>query len=196
MECLFSIVLLRQQSDIHPSLVRLVVRYLLFHISISLPQSFHLRRLTQCQVFQFCRLTEEGIVELYNPSVRTVVRAECLDVELLVRVRELMFDVIKELPVARSPTVDALFYITHDERARLFTTHGLREQYFEVLPLDGRSILKFVNHHMVQLGTYLLEDKGCVAAVNQFMQQLLGITEKETVGLFIEFTHLFLNAPQ
>ena len=74
--------------------------------------------------------------------------------------------------------------------------HGFVEQHAEVLPLHGGGVLKLVDHHMLQLCADLLEDERRVAAVDERMQQLLGITEQETVGGLVELVHLFLDAAQ
>ena len=49
---------------------------------------------------------------------------------------------------------------------------------------------------MLQLSADLLEDEGRVAAVDERVQQLLGITEQKTVGGLVELVHLLLDAAQ
>ena len=39
-------------------------------------------------------------------------------------------------------------------------THGLLQQYAEVLPLYGGGVLELVDHHMLKLCADLLEDEG------------------------------------
>ena len=73
-------------------------------------------------------------------------------------------------------------------------THGFRKQHLEVLPLDGRGVLKLVDHHMLELGTNLLENKRRVAAINERVEQLLGVAQQETVICLVNLAYLFLNA--
>ena len=99
----------------------------MFYVRVGLAELVGFRRGTQGEVFQFGGLCEEGVIELDDATGRTVVRAECLDGELLVRVWELLLDVIQQTPVARAPTVDTLFDIAHNKVARLLVTHRLVE---------------------------------------------------------------------
>ena len=72
--------------------------------------------------------------------------------------------------------------------------HGLLQQHTEVLPLDGRGILKLIDHHVLQLGADLLEDEGRVALANECVQQLLGVAQQEAVGILVQFMYLLLDA--
>ena len=80
---------------------------------------------------------------------------------------ELLLYIVEQSPVARTPSVDTLLHVAHDQVRTAFMTHGLVQQYLEVLPLNGARILKLVYHHVFQLGAYLLEDKGRIALANQ-----------------------------
>ena len=86
-----------------------------------------LRNIVKVEKFEFCCLSEEGIIELDDATGRAIVTSEIADFELLGGVRKLAFDVIKQTPVTRAPTVDTLFHIAHNEIARLLMTHRLVE---------------------------------------------------------------------
>ena len=169
---------------------------LLHHVGIGSLQLFRLFgiQFLLFLILQLRRMTEEVVVEGDDVSLRTVVLLQGDRLYLLLT--ELLFDVIQQPPVTRTPTVDALFHITHDEVRAAFVTHRLVEQHAEVLPLHRTGVLELVDHHVLQLGTDLLKDKGGVAAFYQGMQQLLGVTQQETVVVLIEFPHFLLDAAQ
>ena len=103
-------------------------------------------------------LTEEDVVELDDVALRTVVGIEGAGLYLLAV--ELLFDIVEQSPVARTPTVDALLYVAHNEVRGVLVAHGLGEEHTEILPLYGAGILKLIDHDMFELGADLLEDKG------------------------------------
>ena len=145
-------------------------------------------------ILQLSRMTEEVVVEGDDVPLRTVVLLQGDRLYLLLT--ELLLDVIQQPPVTRTPPVDALFHITHDEVGAAFVTHRLVEEYAEVLPLHRTGVLELIDHHVFQLGTDLLKDKGRVATLDQGMQQLLGVTQQETVVVLIEFPHFLLDTAQ
>ena len=49
---------------------------------------------------------------------------------------------------------------------------------------------------MRQLGSRLLEDEGAVGVVYQPVEQLLGVAQKEAVGVVVELSHLLLDAAE
>ena len=74
--------------------------------------------------------------------------------------------------------------------------HGLGEEHTEILPLYGAGILKLIDHDMFELGADLLEDKGGVALADEGVEQLLGVAEKEAVGIGVQLSHLLLDTAQ
>ncbi len=92
---------------------------------------------------------------------------------------ELAVDGIQQAPVAGTPAVDALLDVANNQILSSFVTHTLLQQYLEILPLDG--ILKLVNHDVLQLAAYLLEDEGGVAVADKGVEQLLRVAEQEAV---------------
>lgn len=47
---------------------------------------------------------------------------------------------------------------------------------------------------MLELGTNLLENKRRVAAINERVEQLLGVAQQEAVISLVNLAYLFLNA--
>ena len=74
--------------------------------------------------------------------------------------------------------------------------HRLVEEHAEVLPLYGGGVLKLINHHMLQLGTDLLENERRVAVADEGVKQLLGVAEEEAVGVLVQFVYLLFDAAQ
>ena len=139
-------------------------------------------------------LFEEGVIESDDATLGTVVCVEATRLHL--SVIKLTFDIVEQAPVTGTPTVDALFYITHDEVLAALMTHGLVKKYTEVLPLNGGSVLEFVDHHMLQLGTDFLKDERRVAVADEGMEQLLGVAQQEAVRVLVQFVHLLFDAAQ
>ena len=123
-----------------------------------------------------------------------IVSFQRTDIHHIVRAGELLVDGIQKTPVARAPTVDALFDVTHDEILGIDMTHTLLQQHFKVLPLNGRGVLKLVNHHMLKSGSNFFKDEWRIAVFDERMEQLLRIAEQETVRLVIHLAHLLLDA--
>ena len=195
-ERLFLVVFCRQERDLHLSLCGLPLGHALCYVVIGAFQLFCLCLVEFALglIFQFYGLQEELIVEVDDVALRTVVRLQRKG--LYLSAVELLLDVVEQSPVARAPAVDALLHVAHDEVGSSLMTHGFVEQHAEILPLHGGGVLELVDHHMLQLGADLLEDEGRVAAVDERVQQLLGITEQETVGSLVELVHLLLDAAQ
>ena len=163
------IVFCRQKCHANFSCSLAPFRNLLHHVGIGSLQLFRLFgiQFLLLLILYLCRMTEEVVVEGDDVPLRTVVLLQGDRLYLLLT--ELLFDVIQQPPVTRTPTVDALFYITHDEVRTAFVTHRLVEEHTEVLPLHRTGILELIDHHVLQLGTDLLKDKGGVAALDQGM---------------------------
>ena len=75
-------------------------------------------------------------------------------------------------------------------------THTFVHQDSEVLPLYGTGVLKLVNHNIVELGTNLLKDKRSVTFLDERMQQVLGVSQQEDIGLVIDVFHFLFNTAQ
>ena len=92
-------------------------------------------------------------------------------VEHVAHLRKLALDVVQHTPVARTPAVDALLHVAHNQVAVLFAVaHALLEQHLEVLPLHGARVLELVDHHVLQMRTYLLEDERRVGVLDERME--------------------------
>ena len=57
--------------------------------------------------------------------------------------------------------------IVDGDRYCYYYFFGFFEQHFKVLPLDGASILKLVNHYMVELSANLFKDEWRIAILYQ-----------------------------
>ena len=127
MEYLLLIVLGRQEFDTHKALVRLILRYLLFHVGVGFFQLTGLGFVDflQRQVFETGGLSEEGVVERDDTSLGTVVGAERKGFRL--SGIKLTLDIIEQSPVTSTPAVDALFHVAHDEVLTVHMTHRLVE---------------------------------------------------------------------
>ena len=156
-ECLLQIVVGSQQLYTDKACWGLVGGYLLLHFGTGPFQLVSFWRLLQFVILQLGSFREESIVELGNHPFRTPVHLQLL--QLYHILRELLLNVVQQSPVAASPAVDALLDISHDEVLAAFVAHGFQQKYAEVLPLDGGRVLELVYHDVLQLGTYLLEDK-------------------------------------
>ena len=107
-----------------------------------------------------------------------------------------IIDIVEQSPIAGSPSVDALFYVTYDKVAGIFSTHGFFEQHFKVLPLYCTGILKLVNHYMVELSANLFKDEWRITILYQWIEQGLSIAQKETVCLSVHLPDFFIYASQ
>ena len=185
-----------QQSDVYKTSLLTLVGYELLDIGIGLLELFGLQRTEFLlgEILEIGDMTEEGIVEVDDATLGAVVGAEVARLDLLVG--ELTLDIVQESPVARAPTVDALLHVAHDEVGGVLVAHGFGEQHVEVAPLNSRSVLELIDHDMLYLGTYLLEDKGRVALADERVEQLLGVAEQEAVVHLVEGVHLLFDAAQ
>ena len=192
----FLVVIARQEPDVDMACCLLGGGNLLLHIGIGAFQLFGLvvAEFFLGEVFEFGSMAEEGIVEFDDTSLGTVVRTQVAGLDLLFG--ELVLDAVEQSPVARAPTVDALLDVAYDEIGGVLVAHGLGEQYVEVTPLDGRGVLKLVNHHVLYLGANLLEDERRIALTDERVEQLLSIAEQEAVVEFVELVYLFLDAAE
>ena len=77
---------------------------------------------------------------------------------------------VKYIPVAASPSVDALFDVAH-QQALAARSQFLEEEFLEVLPLHSAGVLKLVYHHMVDVGAYLLEDEWRIVSLHHLAEQ-------------------------
>ena len=135
---------------------------------------------------------KEGVIELNDTSLRTVVELQRADFYHLVARSEFPVYGVEQSPVAGAPAVDALLDVADYEIFGVCVAHALLEQYLEILPLNRRGVLKLVYHDVFQLGSYLLEDERGVAVLDERVQQLLGVAEQEAVGLVVHLAYLFL----
>ena len=112
------------------------------------------------------RRNEEGVIEVDDVAVGTIVGLQWLFVDGMTW-RKLLLDIVEQSPVARTPTIDALLHVSHDEVGRILVAHRLQEENLEVLPLHCTRILELIDHHVLQLRTYFLEDEWGVAVLYQ-----------------------------
>ena len=148
-----------------------------------------------------CLLLKAGIVEHANGSLKEV-GVEIHNVALAPEVRAHVDDIGRRAdgvlyvcqcaPVAATEPVDALLDIAHDEVAAPARA-ALGQQGAEVLPLKARRVLKLVDHDVVELGAYLLEDEGGIARAYHLPQQDGGLGEVEARGLGIDVGHLAVD---
>ena len=176
----------------------MVVRNSLADIAICAFQLFTFLRTFICQVFnlQLYGFCEKSIVKLNDVSIRAVVGIQSFYAYSFCTFIKFFIDIIEQSPVAGSPSVDTLFYVTYDKIAGIFSTHGFFEQYFKVLPLYGTGILKLINHYMVELSSNLFKDEWRITILNQRIEQSLCVAQKETVRLSVHLPHLFIYASQ
>ena len=146
----------------------MVVWYLLADIAICAFQLFtflwtFIRQVFNLQLYCFC---EKSIVKLNDVSIRAVVGIQSFYAYFCAFIK-FFIDIIEQSPIAGTPSVDALFYVTYDKVAGIFFTHGFFEQYFKVLPLYSTGILELVNHYMVELSANLFKDEWRIAILYQ-----------------------------
>ena len=143
--------------------------YLLADIAICVFQLFTFLRTYIFQVFnlQLYCFCEKSIVKLNDVSIRAVVGTQSFYAYFFCAFIKFFINIIEQSPIAGSPSVDTLFYVTYDKVAGIFSTHGFFEQHFKVLPLDGASILELVNHYMVELSANLFKDEWRIAILYQ-----------------------------
>ena len=148
---------------------RMVVWYSLADIAICAFQLFTFLRTFIFQVFnlQFYCFCEKSIVELNDVSIRAVVGTQSFYAYFFRAFIKFFINIIEQSPIAGSPSVNTLFYVTNNEVTCIFSTHGFFEQHFKVLPLDGASILELVNHYMVELSANLFKDEWRIAILYQ-----------------------------
>ena len=173
-----------QQADLHVTApAGLLIDFLLYIV-------------VGCHLCYLRCLLEEGVVEEDDVCVGAVIGVQRLHVHHLLGVGKLVFDAGQQAPVAVAPAVDALLHIAHDEVLGILAAHRVLQQHLEVLPLHGAGVLELVYHDMFQLRAYLLEDEGRVAAVYQFVKELLRVAQQEAVLLLVQLAHLLLDAAQ
>ena len=156
---LLEIVGLTYQCYVDITLILVVGQHLLLHITIGFMQllSTHSVEFLHPCLLCLSHESEEGVVESYDIGGRAVVGRERLDANL--PIDKFPVDAVEQSPVARSPSVDALFYIAHDEVGSILSAHALFEQHLEVVPLYATGILKLIDHDMVESCANLLEDE-------------------------------------
>ena len=119
----------------------------------------------------FYRLGEKYIIELYNVLGWTSVGVEWGSRKH--GSRYFCQQVVKQTPVARAPSVDALFYVADNHVAQMtrhHASHAFIEQNTEILPLQNTRVLKLINHYVVYARTYFLVDKRCIVVADHFIQ--------------------------
>ena len=91
-----------EQSDFHVALCSFGCRHFLLHVSVGIEQLLRFFRHGFLQVFVFLlgSLNEEGIVEVYDVAVGTVVGIEGFYVELFLRINEFRLYVVEQSPVS------------------------------------------------------------------------------------------------
>ena len=188
----------RQQLDADAARRLALGRHLLLHVGVGMAQLVGTRGVLFAQPFVLLArgLGKEGVVEQDDVALGTVVGLQGLHGDHLLSVCKLAVDGVEQSPVARAPAVDALLHVAHDEVLGLLVAHAFLQQQLEVLPLHRAGVLEFVNHDILQLSAYLLEDEGGVAVADKCMQQLLRVAEQEAVGLVVQLANLLLDAVQ
>ena len=168
------VVVLRKQLDVYVSGVLALVGHLLAHVGIRTLQLFgKLHVVLAAALLKVVELylggtLEESVVEVDDTARRTVVVRQRAYVEHVAHLRKLALDVVQHTPVARTPAVDALLHVAHNQVAVLFAVaHALLEQHLEVLPLHGARVLELVDHHVLQVRTNLLEDERRVGVLDE-----------------------------
>ena len=131
-----------------------------------------------------CRL-EKGIVKVYDVAFRAIVGGHSLNFKGMWRACKLSFNLVQQSPVARTPSVYALFHVAHNQALRLVVAHTLLQKHLKVGPLHRACILKLVNHDVFELCSYLLEDKRRVAIVYQGVQKGLCVAQQKAVRLLV-----------
>ena len=189
------VVFSRQELDVDTSAILFALGVLLSDIRVGLLQLWGIAGIdfTFALILELGSRLEETVVEDDNVLLRPIVGVEGLHLELFFGMRKLALNVVEQSPVARAPAIDALLDVAHDEVAAA-AAHGLAKQHLEILPLHRTGVLELVDHHMVELCANLLEDERRVAAVDERVEQLLGVAEQEAVALLVELAHLLLDA--
>ena len=146
----------------------MVVWYLLADIAICAFQLFtilrtFIRQVFNLQLYCFC---EKSIVKLNDVSIRAVVGIQSFYAYFCAFIK-FFINIVEKSPIAGTPSVDALFYVTYDKVAGIFSTHGFFEQYFKDLPLYSTGILELVNHYMVELSANFFKDEWRIAILYQ-----------------------------
>ena len=108
-----------QQCDVDESFGLLAFRYQLLHSAVGGEQ---LRGLVGNDrsfvvVFDVFGCEEEGVVERYDIASRPIVGVEGQHLHASFCLGKLSLDVVEQLPVAATPSVDALLDVAHDEVA-------------------------------------------------------------------------------
>ena len=176
-----------QKAHLNPTLRLLTSGHQLFHVLISYLHLLRSRWAFLLQLALFygtCRL-EKGIVKVNDVAFRAIVGRHSLNFKGMWRACKLLFNLVQQSPVARTPSVYALFHVAHNQALRLVVTHTLLQKHLKVGPLHRACILKLVNHDVFELCSYLLEDKRRVAIVYQGVQKGLRVAQQKAVRLLV-----------
>ena len=184
-----------QQPDTHESL-GLCLFCLLLHVGIG---CFYLLRIIPVciafvSVFGVYGREKECVVEIDDILLGAVVDVERYHVNGVSG--ECFCDIAEQAPFSGSPSVDALLYVSHYEVVCRPLGRGLgvaqtfAEQHLEVFPLHYARVLELVDHDVVEMCSYLLEDERRVGVVYHHAQQVLCVAEQESVGFGVHLFHL------
>ena len=171
----------------------LAVWNFLYDVAASVYVSDAGKRVLELTELCCCCFLEEYVVEVDNVGFRAVVGVEsCLSDVLVV---ELLADSVEQSPVAISPSVDALLYISHNQTCRMLC-QAVVEQHLEVLPLCHARVLELVYHDVLDLRPYLLVYERGVAIANHSVEQHLCRAQREPVGQCVCLVNLVVDASQ
>ena len=78
---------------------------------------------------------------------------------------------LQQIPIGTTPAIDTLFHVA-DNQVPVVLAHAILQQRFEILPLQPRRILKFVQHEMMQISAGFFVHKRRVAALRDLVQKI------------------------
>ena len=113
---------------------------------------------------------EEGIVEIDDCLVAAEVDVERLGLDVEALQFLFVLDAVEYFPVAVSPSIDALLYVT-DEHTFASRSQFLEEKLLEVLPLHATCVLELVDHDIIYICANLFEDERGIASLNHFAEE-------------------------
>ena len=103
--------------------------------------------------------------------------------------------VAQQLPVRISPSINTLFYISHDKVTTAFII-TLLNQRKKIIPLHPRGILELIDHEMVDpvTGFFIYERR--IATVDDPVEQFGGIGQKKNIVFFFVCLNVFVDVAQ
>ena len=127
------------------------------------------------------QVREEAVVELHDGPAGAVVSVQHLNLRLA---EFLLQTGSQQVPVASSPTVDALFDVSHHQRI-VAAVYAAVHQRPKVIPLDIRGILKLIQEEILVPHAHFFVNERRIGSVNNAVQDGIGIVQRQHVLLLL-----------